>query len=304
MSAAAARPGDSNAIIGTVNKCRTPSPFKFSPSPPASPVGLTLPLIPQFSFENLERKSDKWSIPVFEYNPNQTSFTENKNKFNNIEVASEGKEITRSQTERIQWSDKNLLTVPASDVLPSDPESVATPCALTYRRSLSAPDNKDNGSKTGGSSLCWQSSSLKGEYKLDFIDHLVKLQESVNSRVQAPCKFPSKLQDCTGSYKELFESFCIPQSNGHSLSGLSAKAHSLSGLSAKAPTASSIESITSSPYSGSLNLPNDLELASGEVVDDLLESVVSGHRASHRKRPASEDLQGMVAIKRPHLNRM
>ena len=60
--------------------------------------------------------------------------------------------------------------------------SVEVPCSHLYRRSYSAPHRAEDegvGDPKSGN-LCWTSASMTGEYKMDVIDHLVKLQQKVN----------------------------------------------------------------------------------------------------------------------------
>jgi len=114
---------------------------------------LRLPLSSSYD-SALTRKTGRWNIPIFESSKSSQA----------SEVASELSLHTRSQS---------LLSV---EQAPEGPGK--------YRRSTSEPCHAEE-CGCGGRALCWQSSALSGEYKMDVIDYLVSLQEKVNSGLPA-----------------------------------------------------------------------------------------------------------------------
>jgi len=110
---------------------------------------LRLPLSSSYD-SALTRKTGRWNIPIFDSNKSSQE----------SEVKSELSLQPRSQS---------LLSVEQPTEGPGK-----------YRRSTSEPCHKGE-CGCGGRALCWQSNTLSGEYKMDVIDHLVSLQEKVNS---------------------------------------------------------------------------------------------------------------------------
>lgn len=254
---------DNSSVNDTLQKPKVTIPFKFAPSPPASPVGLTLPLIPCFTDVDVKQKIDRWNIPVFDYK--QQNSTLNAKKASDLANISRIREEKGVSTHIGNTPPNNdTLDIPSISSTGKEQKSVATPSNLTFRRSLSAPGNKDDGSTTGAGGLCWQSNSLKGEYKMDFIDHLVKLQQRVNSHSSPQNK---KKLEIDGSYSDLFSSFAIP-SNGHS----------------------SLDSKNESP---------EKQLSVKETDTSYIPSEVSAS-----KRESEEDSLSSIPVKRPRLSRM
>ncbi|KAA0193612.1 hypothetical protein HAZT_HAZT007549 [Hyalella azteca] len=205
-------------------------------SPPCSPVGLKLPIIPCFKPKlSFALPSDE---TINKDDHKKTSDTSLAPKFSLFEASSR----TNPETIHARISPVSEKKLPLSLSLPlaSRPSDVSSrvlsvcggaqaplevPSWLLYRRSLSAP-NEDKGDDAscaaGTSNVCWN--SLKGEYKMDVIDHLVKIQEKLNERIPLKRKYnelgePKATDDSelsvNNSYSTLYQSFGTDLSDGH-----------------------------------------------------------------------------------------
>ena len=110
------------------------------------------------------KKSFKWNIPMFE-------------KPKTIELTCLPSSIS---VDNLSSLNDYSLSGSSSSSMPfissnASPELDSLTVTKSYKRSVSAPHEKEDDSKA----MCWQSKSLTGESKIDFIDHLVKIQQKL-----------------------------------------------------------------------------------------------------------------------------
>lgn len=201
------------------------------PSPPSSPIGLTLPLFSCYEGSSVFVPSGRKR--TFNVKDLQTPFSASSSLVQSVDGSENDNEELRSYGKRpcigkipppyygfcssTSSQARTLCNVDSADGGCGSSHHLVVENPQVYRRTLSAPDNAFQGPESGsnntsGGSLCWNSASLKGEYKMDVIDHLVKLQERVNKTNSTSKQFDvcnNGKQTCNGVGK------IIPKNGNH-----------------------------------------------------------------------------------------